>query len=78
MFDFLEKLDLKSIGKVISLINPVAGIVIQSIDAIVKSENESISNDSTVKVLESISKSTGNNVDNELIAIVKAHLDSKA
>jgi len=78
MFDFLEKLDLKSIGKVISLINPVAGIVIQSIDAIVKSENESISNDSTVKVLESISRSTGNNVDDELLAIVKAHLDSKA
>jgi len=70
--------NLGAIGSVITLVNPVAGLVIKSIDAVVNSENESVSNDSTIKILESISKSNGNNVDNELIDIVKSHLQSKA
>jgi len=69
--------NLETIGNVITLVNPVAGLVVKSIDKIVNSKNESISNDSTIKVLESISKSTGNNVDDELIALVKTHLASK-
>jgi hypothetical protein len=69
--------NLGSIGSVITLVNPVAGLVVKSIDAIVNSENEKISNDSTIKVLESISKSTGNDVDDVLINIVKTHLANK-
>jgi len=69
--------NLETIGNVITLVNPVAGLVVKSIDKIVNSENEKISNGSTIKILESISKSTGNDVDDELIALVKAHLVSK-
>jgi len=69
--------NLDSIGNLITIVNPVAGLVVKSIDKIVNSKNETISNDSTIKVLESISKSTGNDVDDELIALVKNHLESK-
>ena len=69
--------NLETIGNVITLVNPVAGLVVKSIDKIVNSENEKISNGSTIKILESISKSTGNDVDDELIALVKNHLESK-
>lgn len=77
MFEFLKNIDLKSVGNVITLVNPVAGIVVKTIDVIVNSDNQSISNQSTIKVLQSISKSTKNNVDDELINIVKLYLDNK-
>ncbi len=63
MFEFLKKLDLEAIGSVITLVNPVAGIVVKSIDAIVSSQNETVSNESVVRVLESMSKSKGNDLD---------------
>lgn len=77
MFDFLKKIDLETVGNVITLVNPVAGIVVKSIDAIVNSDNETISNDSVVKVVESLSKSKGNNVDEELVTLVKTYLVNK-
>ncbi len=75
MFDFLKKIDFNAIGNVITLINPVAGLVVKSIDAIVNSDNETISNESVIKVVKSLSNSKGNNADSELVSIVSEYLN---
>lgn len=77
MFDFLKNLDLETIGNVITVFNPVAGIVVKSIDAVVNSDNESISNDSVIKVVESMSKSKGNDADTELVDLIALYLENK-
>ncbi|RLA83623.1 MAG: hypothetical protein DRG78_03815 [Epsilonproteobacteria bacterium] len=74
---FLDSIDFDMIGNLVTTVNPVAGMVIKGINAIVKSDNESISNSSTIDILESLSKSTDNNVDDKLICIVKAYLECK-
>ncbi len=76
MFSFLKNIDLGTIGNIITLVNPVAGLVVKSIDAIANSENETISNESVVKVLNSMSKSKGNTADDELLFIVSQYLDN--
>ncbi len=59
----IVKNSLGAIGTVVTMVNPMAGAVIKITDAIVNSENESISNESVIKVLESMAKSKGNNLD---------------
>jgi hypothetical protein len=69
--------NLDTIGTFVSMVNPVAGAVVKITDAIVNSENETISNDSVSKVLHSMSQSNGNGVDKELLNIVDNYLANK-
>ena len=75
MSDFFKNIDFQMVGDLITSVNPVAGLVVKSIDTIVSSKNESISNDSTIKILEHLSRSTKNDVDDKLICIVKSYLE---
>ncbi len=77
MFEFLKNIDLKTVGNVITMINPVAGIVVKSIDVIVNSDNQNISNESVVTILESLSKSKGNEIDEQFIRIAKNYLENR-
>jgi hypothetical protein len=75
MTNFFEDIDFQLVGNVITTVNPVAGLVIKGLDTIVNSDNETVSNDSTIKILETLSKSTDNNVDDKLICMVKTYLE---
>jgi len=77
MIEFFKNINFEIVGNVITSINPVAGLVVKSIDTIVKSKNEHISNESTIKILESLSKSTKNDVDDKVICMVKTYLECR-
>lgn len=66
--------NLDTIGNVVTIINPVAGVVVKSIDAIVNSENESISDNSVMNVIESMSHSRANSLDQDKLKAIEAIL----
>ena len=74
MDDFFESIDFKMVSNVVTTINPVAGLLVKGVDAIVNSENENISDNSIVTVLEAMAKSSKNKADDKLICLVKAYL----
>jgi hypothetical protein len=75
MEDFFKNIDFQMVGNAITTINPVAGLVVKSIDAIVNSSNENVSDKSVLNILQSISNDTTNKVDDKLICMVKSYLE---
>lgn len=73
-WDIFDNIDLKTVGKVVSMANPMAGGVIATIGLIVDSKNESISNDSVIKTIKAMEPSKGNSLNSEKIAQIEAIL----
>lgn len=74
-WDTFSSIDLGTVGNIVTLINPVAGGVIKTIDLIVDSNNESISNESVMNVVEAMGKSKGNTLDSKKYEAIKKILE---
>ena len=75
MANLWDSINFNMVGNVVTTFNPVAGLVIKGIGMIVDSDNESITNDSVVNVVEAMSKSKGNTLDSQKVEAIKKILE---